>query len=105
MNKLWSFKLYSFLFSPFPPQGFTHIQWGEYHAWGIGLSLIDEAIEFFNHRIDLGFKAEDSVPVILMILPLGIEFRNLTSLLLNPGEILEIMNPFTVIIPKLLHVF
>ena len=105
MNKLWSFKLYSFLFSPFPHQAFPHIQWGEYDAWGRGLSLIDEAIEFFNHRIDLGFKAEDSVPVILMILPLGIEFRNLTSLLLNPGEILEIMNPFAVIIPKLLHVF
>ena len=105
MNKLWSFKLYSFLFSPFPPQAFPHIQQGEYHAWERGLSLIDEGIEFFNHRIDLGFKVENSVPVILMILPLGIEFRNLTSLLLNPGEILEIINPFTVIIPELLHVF
>ena len=104
MNKLWGFKLYLFLFSPFPNQAFP-IQQGEYDAWGRGLSLIDEGIEFFNHGIDLGFKAEDSVPVILMILPLGIEFRNLTSLLLNPGELLEIMNPFTVIIPELLHVF
>ena len=49
MNKLWGFKLYSFLFSPFPHQAFPHIQQGEYHAWGRGLSLIDEAIEFFNH--------------------------------------------------------
>ena len=49
MNKLWGFKLYSFLFSPFLQQAFPHIQWGEYDAWGRGLSLIDEAIELFNH--------------------------------------------------------
>ena len=48
MNKLWGFKLYSFLFSPFPHQAFP-IQWGDYDAWARGLSLIDEAIEFFNH--------------------------------------------------------
>ena len=61
-------------------------------------------VEGFDETIDLFGLLVDPLPIFGEIVPLGVELCQFLSLLLDPGEILQVVDLATVIMIELLHV-
>jgi hypothetical protein len=76
-----------------------------FHFLNLYLSLQQPypVVEIFDQRIDLFNLRERPVPIQVMLVPLLIEFIDVATLLLDPGEVFEVVDRFAIVVGQFLY--